>query len=380
MQDGGHRIQTVLVALLAFTCCNSALEAAEETASNPKLTPEEHLRAVLEDKDPHSLWLLMARGSISRIKTGGSGWLDVNIATTRHLVDQWSRSDDYRSAAERFLENMGLPRDRGQANTKHIKELQEKFPDSIVLETKHYHIFSRADQRTTKNLAKLMDAIFELYDSMFGFEEKIPYKSLIVFWKDRNEYFDNGGLVNSAAYYSPSTKMLVGYNTKAMPATQHMDPYKVMFHEGWHQYFDFYIPNAPLWYNEGFAEVFSPTNVKGRKAKLRRNAYQARVAHELLLNNKLMPLSRLFQLDHSDFRDPETQRAAYAESYSFITFLMNFRSGDRKLEKQLRSFYKDYFWELRKGTDPVKAVDIVFGDVKIDVLEELWKKSIQRHR
>ena len=41
------------------------------------------------------------------------------------------------------------------------------------------------------------------------------------------------------------------------------------------------------------------------------------------------------------------------------TLLVTFFSS-KKLGQHLRGFYKNYFWELRKGTDPEKAVDIVF--------------------
>ena len=307
--------------------------------------------------------------------------MDVNVDSTKRVIESWSQSDDYAATAKKFLNNMKIPRDWDQVNTERIKELRSQFPDSIVLETQHYQLFSRADKRTTQELARRMDAVFELYDSMFGFEEKIPYKSLIIFWADKDEYLGHGqGPVNSVAYFSPSTKSLNGYDTRAKTDTQHMNFYESMFHEGWHQYFDFYIPGAPRWYDEGFAELFAPTDVKGRKAKMRRNAYQARAANKLLMDGKLIPLRRLIRMDYHEFMDPHNMSAAYASSYSFITFLMNFRSGDKKLEQQLRGFYKDYFWELRKGSDAEKAVDIVFSGVKLDVLEKLWQKSVRRQR
>ena len=379
-----HRFNTrtlwaVAVGLFLVGGCRVA---ADQVALNQaKLTPQDHLRAVLEDRDPHSLWLLLARGTGPKILINGSDWMDVNITTARFLIETWSQAgDDYSSHAARFLKSLEIPRDRAAENAQRIAELKKKYPDAIVLKTNYFHIFSRADKRTTNELATRMDAVFVLYDSMFDFQEKIPYKSLIIFWRNRNEYYDHGAPANSAAYYSPDTKTLVGYNTKAMTQTQHMDAYQNMFHEGWHQYFDFYIPQAPRWFDEGFAQLFEPTDVKGRKAKMRRNAYRARSARQLLLDDKLIPLRQLIRMDYHEFYDPKNKTAAYSASYAFISFLMNFRSGDRQLEKQLRGFYKDYFWELRRGTDAVKAVDIVFGKVKLEVLEDLWKKSILRGR
>lgn len=370
----------LLIVLNLLTVPTVSLADAQTTTHTPKLTPEDHFRAILEEKDAHSLWLLMARGGIRQVRTGESDWMDVNIQTAQSLITQWSQGSDYQHQAKRFLDEMQLPQDWATQNAARIHEFKQTHPGAIVVETEHYHVLSTADPRTTKELALRMDAVFELYDAMFDFEEKIPYKSVIIFWQDKHAYEAHGAPPNSAAYYSPATKTLVGYNTRALSTTRHMDPYQVMFHEGWHQYFDFYIPNAPRWFDEGFAEVFAPTDVKGRKAKLRSNVEQAQIAHRLLLKGQLIPLNKLIRMDHREFTDPRHMTAAYAESYSFITFLMNFRSGNRALQKRVRGFYKNYFWELRKGTDPIAALDIVFGDVKFEVLEDMWKQNIKKRR
>ena len=373
----GPRIAVVVLVLLGgLTCVHESAWAGGSTAK-PKLSPQDHVNAIIKDQDAHSLWLVMARGAIAKIKLDQK-WMDVDIRTARRIIEGWQASGHYEKSARQFLDHMDLPRDWNKQISKRVVEFEKKHPDAFVFETAHYHILSTSDPKTTKKLATRMDAVFKLYDRMFGFKEKIPYKSMIVFWKDRDEYHANGGPVGSAAYYQSSEKTLVGYNARAQVATQHMDPYQSMFHEGWHQYFDFYIPNAPRWFDEGFAEVFETTDVKGRRAKMRRNTYQARVANVLMQEGRLIPLRRLMRLNHEQFM--EISNVAYAQSYSFITFLMHFRDGDKRLESQVRSFYKDYFWELRKGTDPVEAVDVVFGNVKLETLEELWKKSIQRER
>ncbi len=342
-----------------------------------KLTSADHLHAVLEDKNPHSLWLLLARGAIAKVGVG-TDLVDVNIRSAQQLIDRWAATDDYQSTARRQLQSLNIPRDWNAENLRRVAEFKQQFPNGVALETKYYHVLSTADPDTTKELAIRMNAVFRLYDRLFDFDEKIPYKCIIKFWKDRHQYAANGGLPGAAAHYSPRTKELVGYNTKALADTKHMDPYQIMFHEGWHQYFDFYIPGAPRWFDEGFAEVFAPTQIRRGRARMRRNEHGAKLASWLLKEGRLFPIRQLIRMSHTQFM--ASSDITYAQSYSFITFLMNFKHPDRKTQKAVRGFYKDYFWALRKGMDPVDAVDHVFGNVRLEVLEEMWKKSVKRQR
>jgi len=364
-----------MVCLLALTLAWSVATAGPSL--NQRLTPQDHLRAILDEKDAHSLWLMLARGAIARL-TVGSQMMDVNIHTARALIEQWSQEPDYQSVARQHLQALGLPRDWEKENSERIAAFKKEFPDAIMLETKFYHLLSTADPKTTRRLAQRMDAVYKLYERLFDFKEKIPYKCVIKCWKDQHQYQAKGAPPGTVAYYSPSTKELVGYNTRAMADTRHMDLYQVMYHEGWHQFFDFYIPGSPPWFNEGFAEFFAPTQVNRNRASMRRNQYRARRAAFFLKKNQLLPLRKLIRLDHKAFM--ANADVAYAQSYSFITFMMNFHHGDKRLERKVHSFYKDYYWKLREGVDAVQAVDEVFGQIKLETLEKMWKKSVRRQR
>lgn len=356
---------------------SSASEFASAAPTTKKLSHQDHVRAVVEDKDPYALWLLIARAGIVKIGRGNAT-RDVNIQLARDLIHEWSQTDDYQAAAKEFLEEFHLPRDRTAENLKLIQEFKESHPSAIVVETRFYHILSTCNRNITKELASRMDAIFTHYDRLFNFEEKIPYKCVIEFLKDQNEYLATNPPPDTVAYFSPLTKKLVGYNTRTNPDTTHVDPYENMFHEGWHQYFDFYIPGSPRWFDEGFAQVFQTTDVGGRQAKQRRNPQTAEYASYLLQKGRLIPLRQLIRMDHAQFM--ASADVTYPESYSFVTFLLHYRDGNKAVENRIRGFYKNYFWELRKGTEPVEAADLDFKDVSLDKLEELWKRSIQRQR
>jgi len=366
----------LFVAMLATMLIGPPLATADPSSKN-KLTPEDHVRAVLENKDAHSLWLLLARAGHARMSVD-SVMMNVNIHTARRLIERWNKTADYKATAQRNLSNLHLPKDRSAENNKIISKFKKAFPDAIVIETHFYHLLSTSNSKITKRLAKRMDAVFRLYESLFDFKEKLSYKCVIKFWKDQRQYMAKGAPAGSVAYYSPSTKELVGYNTRAMPDTKHMNFYHAMYHEGWHQFFDFYIPGAPRWFDEGFAEFFEQTQVGRNRASMRRNEYGAKRAAYYLKRNQLIPLRDLFHLNHEEFM--ANADVAYAQSYSFITFMMNFHHGDKRLERKVHSFYRDYFWRLREGIDPVQAVDDVFGNIKLEMLEVLWKKSVRRQR
>lgn len=369
--------QTWITMACLLTLTQVTTLTSADSSPNEKLTTQDHMRAILEQKNAHSLWLILARGGIAKL-TIDSQMRDVNIHTAKKLIQRWSQAPDYPSIVRQRLKSLGLPRNWNEENVQRVAAFKKEFPSAIVFETQFYHILSTADANTTKKLAKKMDAVFKLYERLFNFKEKIPYKCVIKFWKDQRQYLTKGAPSGTVAYYSPGTKELVGYNTKTMSNTKHMDSYESMYHEGWHQYFDFYIPNAPRWFDEGFAEFFSPAQIGRNRASMRRNTYRAKRAAFYLKKSQLIPLRTLFRMSHQEFM--VNSDLTYSQSYSFISFMMNFHHGDKRLEHKIHSFYKDYFWKLREGVDPVQAVDDVFGHIKLEVLEEMWKKSVRRQR
>jgi hypothetical protein len=339
------------------------------------------LAKVLEERDPHSLWMLLCRSGVRAAEVEGQLGL-VNLKFAREIVEKVAKKKgDYKVNMKAFLDKHGAPRDWQAHNQQAIAEFKKKHGKGIHLETKFYHILSTASQELTQELGQKMDVVtVQVYHKIFEFEEKIPFKYILRFWKDRTEYVQNGGSPGSAAHYQPATKELVGYNLRADGMTL-MDPFQTLFHEGWHQYFDFYIPNAPRWFDEGFAEVISPTIVKGNKASWKGyNANRSSVVGQAAAKNQLIPLRDVIRMSHEDFYESDRIGLAYAQAWSFIYFLTTYTNPSKKQQDRVRNFYKDYFWELHKGTDPVEAVDIVFGDVKFETLEAAWIQAIPRQK
>jgi len=341
----------------------------------------DHLEKVLAEKDAHSLWMLLSRSGIRFVMVDGVGGL-ADLKFSRVIIDKISqKGKDYRAQMTKFLAGYGVPRDWGPVNEKKVEEFKKRFPKGIHLETRHYHILSTASPELTRELGQKMDIVTEqVYQKIFEFEEKIPHKYILRFWKDRNEFISQGAPPQAAAYFVPESKELIGYNLRTSGMSL-QDPFQTLFHEGWHQYFDFYIPSAPFWFNEGFAEVIYPTVIKGNKA-IRNgfNSIRSTRVTQAAAKNELIPLRELIKLAYEQAYSPKQIDVGYAEAWSFVYFLTTYTSPDKKLQERVRNFYKDYFWELHKGTDFVTAVDVVFKDVKFETLEAAWIQAIPRQK
>ena len=345
-----------------------------------KIKEVDHLKLALEKKNAHSLWMLISRSGLIMLPTS-KPYERTNLRSTQDLIDLVDARGNYQWRLKTFLAEYGIPIDWGVINLNKVESFKKRHPGSIHHETKYYHILSTCDEPTVKELGRKMDIVTkQIYQDLFKFDEKIPYKYILRFYRDGAEYHKNGGPRMATAHYEPGSKELVGYNPSRREA-QGRDPFYSLYHEGWHQYFDFYIPNAPRWFDEGFAEVISPLIIKGNKAKMNTfNVGRSNVLKAYLRGGRIVPLSKLIRLKHHEFYRPNVVGIAYAQAWSFVHFLINFKHPNPSIQKKVRAFYKDYFWELHKGTDPVEACDIVFKDVQFNTLEKAWLEAIRRQR
>tara|TARA_B100000809_G_scaffold157324_1_gene154565 strand:+ start:49 stop:1755 length:1707 start_codon:yes stop_codon:yes gene_type:complete len=348
--------------------------------TSKKIRAVDHLKQALEKKNAHSLWMLVCRSGLLTLPTS-KPYERPGLRSSQDLIDQIGSRGDYQWRLNTFLAEYGIPIDWGAINVNKAKSFLQRHKGSIHHETKYYHILSTCDEETTEELGRKMDIVTkQIYQDLFKFAEKIPYKYILRFYRDAGEYHKNGGPRMAGAHYVPGSKELVGYRRTEREA-EGRDPFYSLYHEGWHQYFDFYIPNSPRWFDEGFAEVISPLVIKGSRAKMNTfNVGRSNVLKLYLRRGRIIPLNQLIRLNHQQFYRPDVVGIAYAQSWSFVHFLINFKHPKPTIQRKVRAFYKDYFWELHKGTDPVEACDIVFKDVQFNTLEKAWLEAIRRQR
>ena len=135
------------------------------------------------------------------------------------------------------------------------------------------------------------------------------------------------------------------------------NPYSVVYHEYTHLVEGKAAEWMPLWLNEGLAEFFENTEVWDKEVLLGKpNWNQLR----FLQQNRLIPLPVLFKVDATSPYYHEEQKGDmfYAESWALTHFLevADFRDHGGRIAK--------YLLLMSKGTDPVTAAELAFGDLK----------------
>lgn len=143
---------------------------------------------------------------------------------------------------------------------------------------------------------------------------------------------------------------------------QQEHPYSTIYHEYTHLQFRKFESWMPLWLNEGIAQFYQNTVIHDKNVELG----QTSVSDILFLReNKLIPLTTLFQVDHNSpyYHEENKGNIFYAESWVLTHYLLNM-DYENKTQR-----VTDYVRAINQGKDSITAAQEAFGD-----LNELQKK------
>src|SRR5262249_55046663 len=122
-----------------------------------------------------------------------------------------------------------------------------------------------------KTCGKLMDTIARAYAAVFpqAKDEQIVHRVYLFAAREDFDSFSESlgeGGSGAAGYYMPDTPILVvdaepGDGQKELLSDDAKD---TMFHEGFHQFIRFCVPDVPTWFDEGLAEYFGPSRLAGK--------------------------------------------------------------------------------------------------------------------
>jgi tetratricopeptide (TPR) repeat protein len=146
------------------------------------------------------------------------------------------------------------------------------------------------------------------------------------------------------------------------------DPYGTAFHEYVHLHVKDNIPGAPLWLNEGLAELYESLQFSGSDALLGSPNHN----YIYLRQGELLPLKTLFSIgtDSPHYNEQDKAGIFYGESWALVHYLM---LGDRARQDQFRQFLQ----RVGRGDDAAKAIEGAYG-ITIDTLEEELRWYIRR--
>jgi tetratricopeptide (TPR) repeat protein len=252
---------------------------------------------------------------------------------------------------------------------KRIKEIVDKEltgPDwehTYSHATKHYEVISNASEETARKIAETAEEAYSIYDMLFRSKESADIKFKIEVHGKPADYHAEGYPKQSAGMYNSTLKKLALYEHPDWENTL-----SVIYHEGFHQYLDLYLKNAPYWFNEGHADFFGFCRKQGSRLVPRPHPWRLDTIQRALKTNQEQPLDEFMQFRRRQFYGPRIG-INYAQSWSLTYFLWNYRGGVYR--KLLSSYYK----ALRKGASLEQAYRMVFAS-RIDRISSEWRTYV----
>jgi tetratricopeptide (TPR) repeat protein len=146
------------------------------------------------------------------------------------------------------------------------------------------------------------------------------------------------------------------------------DPFGTAFHEYVHLHLKDNIPGAPLWLNEGLAELYGSLQFSGNDALLGAPIYSY-IQH--LRGEGFLPLKTLFSVgfDSPYYNEDDKTGIFYGESWALVHYLM---LGDSGRQEQFKRFLQ----QISSGTEVTKAIESSFG-ITIAALEEELRSYVR---
>ncbi len=282
-------------------------------------------------------------------------------------------------------------------------------PDGWILDkSKNYQIQSQVPRERARIVANHLESMMMEYRRRFKSRKPLPEFVLKIFSGAEN-YHAYGGPRGSLAYYTDQTDELVCFDTgtldgrdvfpepsegrdlkdrlKALGVPEEelanvdllvaltrlstMPLLGVLSHEGWHQYFHFWIVSKidfPSWLDEGMGDYFSTARVSpdGKTVKCGEiNPIRFAIIHAAIRQGKHVPVKDLIRYRQADYY--KNPNLCYAEGWSLVYFC--YHSGNERyaeIPDKLISVFKD------KHKMDV-ATDVAFRGIDLDKFEEEWK-------
>ena len=174
-----------------------------------------------------------------------------------------------------------------------------------------------------------------------------------------------GRAANVSGFFQPGDD--VNYIAISLDAAGR-DPFGTAFHEYVHLHLKDNIPGAPLWLNEGLAELYGSLQFSGNDALLGAPIYSY---IQLLRGEGLLPLKTLFSVgfDSPHYNEDDKTGIFYGESWALVHYLMLGNSGRQEQ-------FKRFLQQVSSGTEVTKAIESSFG-MTIATLEEELRSYVR---
>lgn len=289
-----------------------------------------------------------------------NGDLYVSLLRLAMQTHQSARAHELIDKAPRTMVHAEFPR-----LVRTLQTAESAFPGTppAPYPFKRYVVVSDLDEAAKRRIAEFMAGVYEEYAVVFRYPKNETLKFYVkAFAKevDFRTYYEAvtgaselGKSYRVEGFYDDTVKELVVYKTDKM--------WETMRHEGFHQYVDYFVKDCPTWFNEGYASYFETSTADGP----RDNPSRAAAVADGLARDLLPPLKDLLLMKAETFRSHPYSAHLYAQSWSFIYFLIV--SGRKDVLDR-------YFEALMRGRDLRQAYDEAFEGRG---LEDEWLRAVR---
>jgi hypothetical protein len=268
-------------------------------------------------------------------------------------------------------------------------------PSWVVHTSKHYQIQSHAGAEKAERLAEHMETMLTVYKRLFP-RGRAFKRFAVKLFADHREFLAYGAPPGAGAYYSPVDREMVCYDTgkwmdepvtetpsgdaedlesmvRQMQARSTMDILGAAAHEGWHQFFHWYVTSwieLPSWINEGMGDYFyaaKPHEQAGKKipAELgRMNEMRLPVIRSAVKRKKHVPVEKI--LGYSQREYYANPGVCYAEGWALCQFLLHSENPE------YRKIIPDFIRLIEKDGNVDDVTKRAFRGIDLAKLEEEW--------
>jgi tetratricopeptide (TPR) repeat protein len=246
----------------------------------------------------------------------------------------------------------------------------------LQVRTPHFVVLSNAGEKQALHVADQFERMRAVFHKRFPRAQVDAASPIIVIaLKDKKDF----QALEPEAYLAKGQLDLAGLFLRAPDKnyvllrldTESEDPYASVYHE----YTHFVISRAeewlPLWLNEGLAEFYQNTEIKGKEVGLGKPSGENIL---LLRQHQLLPLATLFAVDHNSpyYHEENKGSIFYAQSWALTHYLeiKDIQENTQRLT--------DYAKLVSNKVDPVAAATQAFGD--LSVLEKNLEQYVSHQR
>jgi FimV-like protein len=238
--------------------------------------------------------------------------------------------------------------------------------------TNNMFVIGNADPEKLRQVAAWLEFFHRSFARLISrnvIDSSIP--TTVIIFKDEASFRPfkptyQGRVANISGYFQPGDD--VNYIAISLDPRDR-DPFGTAFHEYVHLHLKNNIPDAPLWLNEGLAELYGSLQFSGNDALLGAPIYPY---IQLLRAEGLIPLSTLFSIgtDSPHYNEDDKTGIFYGQSWALVHYLM---LGDSGRQEQFKRFLQ----LVGSGNDSAKAIESAFG-VSAATLEEELRGYVRR--